>query len=158
MWITKKDKVWFIPTSPSGLAWLSSFLQSLIWTMQAELISTSLSCCFITVIKHLNRKLLGQERVCFILHFHITVHHWTKSGQELKYNPGWDLLTGLHPRACSNFFPTAPRVTCPLWGTTHGELGLLNNTSKPCPRPIWWVHFLSWSSLFPNNSNCVKLS
>lgn len=30
---------------------------------------------FIAVIKHHNPKLLGEERVFFILHFHITVSH-----------------------------------------------------------------------------------
>jgi hypothetical protein len=38
----------------------------------------------ITEMKHSDKKQVGQERVLFSLCFHITVHHWRKSGQELK--------------------------------------------------------------------------
>ena len=38
----------------------------------------------ITLVKYHGQKQVGEERVCFSLHFHIAVHHQRKSGQEPK--------------------------------------------------------------------------
>ena len=88
----------------------------------------------ITEMKHSDKKQVGQERVLFSLCFHITVHHWRKSGQELKQ--GQNLETGAGAEAtdgrccwlaCSSwlaqhiFFLIGPQ---PRDGTTHNGLGL----------------------------------
>lgn len=40
----------------------------------------------IAMVKHHGQKRLGEERVYFSFHFHITIHQWGKSGQEQGKN------------------------------------------------------------------------
>jgi hypothetical protein len=62
------------------------------------------------------KKQVGEERFfCFILHFHITVHHHKKSGQELKQ--GKNLETGADAEAMEG-------AAC--WTASPGLLSLLS--------------------------------
>ena len=51
------------------------------------------TCCLVrvssAVMKHHNQKALWEGNGLFGLHFQITVHHWRKSGQELRQGWNW---------------------------------------------------------------------
>jgi hypothetical protein len=98
----------------------------------------------------------------FALPFHITIHHRSKSRQELKlggrswcwgYEGG--LLTGLFHMVCSACFSYRTMDHQPRDATIHNGLGPPHQAlTKTIPySQILWRHFLSWVSLLLDHSS-----
>jgi hypothetical protein len=66
-------------------------------------------------MKHLDQKASWGGKGLFSLNFHIVVHHWRKSGQELKQD--WNLEAGADAE---------PMEECCPWLGPHGLLSLLS--------------------------------
>jgi hypothetical protein len=100
----------------------------------------------IAVIKHCDQKQLGEEGVCFSLHFQVTV---TERGQGRSWGRGRGevLLTGLLLMACPDCSLRAPRTATwewdgPLWdGPTH-----INHQPRKCCHRL--AHQLSGDVIF----------
>jgi hypothetical protein len=100
----------------------------------------------------------------FSLHFQIIIHHWRKSGQELKQ--GWNLEAGADTEAmgecsllacfymaCSACFliePPAQGWHHPPWAVPPPNWSLIEKM------PFSWIssrHFLNWSSFLSDDSS-----
>ena len=110
--------------------------------------------------KYYEQKTSGGGKGLFRLYFHSMVHHWRKSGQELKQGrilkPGVDtevievLLAGLHSHGFSACSLIEPRTTCSWGGPTHNSLGppsLITCWENTFLCWISWRCFLNWGSL-----------
>ena len=111
-------------------------------------------------------KVSWKGKCLFDLHFHVTVHHWRKSGQELRQDPGGRsrcrghggvLLTGLLSRACSACFLRAHRTQSPAVALTSVSQAFPHQSSLEkvhhwfSHRFIWWGHFFNWDFFFSND-------
>ena len=112
----------------------------------------------------------------FGLHFHITVHHQRKSGQELKQDRNLETgadaesvegcdLTGLLLAACSACFLVEPKTTSPRMASpTMGQAFPHPTSIKKMFYRLAFIlrHFLEWGTLlFSDSSLChiyIKLS
>jgi hypothetical protein len=115
------------------------------------------------VIKHHEQKASWGGKDVFVLYFPIVVHHWRKSGQELKQGRNLKagaaaeaigLFTGLFLLAYSAYFLIEPRITCPGMAipTMKWTLPHLSLIKKMPYRQILWRYPLNWGSLFSDNS------
>lgn len=132
---------------------------------------------FIALKNTMAKSNLGWVGVYLNLQLIYYTHHWGKPGQEHNlrragtWRQNWSrgyggvLLMGLLPKGWllmseSTCFIIDLRTSSLGGDTTHSDLGLptsvINQKKKmahrlPC-RPVWWWHFISWGSLFPNDS------
>ena len=92
---------------------------------------------------------IGEERVCFTLQFHITVHHWGKSEQELKAET-WrqELMEECCLLACSAWLlrTTPPQWAGPSLVSHQSSVKKLHH--RLAHRPMQQGHFLTWGSSF----------
>jgi hypothetical protein len=121
--------------------------------------------------KHHGQEASWGGKGLFRFHFHIAVHHWRKSGlelkqvrkQELMLRPWRDVLywiasPGLPPLACSAYSLIEPKTTSPeMISPTRGLSPWSLIEKMPCSW-ISWRHFLNWSSFLCGNSSYVKLT
>ena len=121
-------------------------------------------------MKHHSQSNLGGKGL-FCLHFHITAHQQRKSGLELKFKAGnlrqelmqkpWRndtyrfVLHGLLSLLSNRTQATTTSGLTPLtmvWALLPQSL-IKKMPYRLAYSPIWWSHFLNWSSLFPGDFN-----
>lgn len=94
----------------------------------------------------------------FVLHHHITVHHWTKSGQELSRKGAWmPELMKRHWRSSPHLLlsllsnktqDTSTGMAPPIMGWTLLHQSLINKIPcRPAYSTILWRGFPDWGSL-----------
>lgn len=118
-------------------------------------VNTSPCLAFCCSDKDHDQKQHVEERVCLILQFQATVHHWGKSGWELKQDKNLEagtktrrLRAGLIPVACS---ASSAYILIHLKTPVQGWLppprpaahqSVIKITAQDCCRPVWWRLFL----------------
>lgn len=117
------------------------------------------------VIKSHGQEQHGEERVCFNLQFPFSVHCWGRNSRQEARGRTWSrshgevLLPGLCLMAYSACFLAYSSQDHQPRLTTHGELGppkspiSQENAPQSCSQANLVGTFLSWGSLFSNDSN-----
>lgn len=145
-----------LPTHTSNLTWAKSFCLERFHDSEARrgvsLIKDYDDCLTLGFPKHHDQRKLGEERICSILLFQVTVRHWGKAGQKpgrgsWRRDHGGVLLMDFLSLVCSACFLTAPGIT--VQGSSHPQRTEHSHMGHQSNAP---QANLSWGSLFPNNS------
>lgn len=116
------------------------------------------------VIKYYDQNQHGEGRGYFSLW--LIVHHPGRPGRKSREEPGDSnscrghrgvLFTGLFLTACSACFLIQPRASSTAYSELSAPVWIMDQENVPQACPLWWGHFLSWSSLFQNDSSLCQL-
>jgi hypothetical protein len=143
----------------------NSRLETKIWKLSECGVLVRVS---IAMTKHDQKAILG-EKGLFGLHFHVAVHYWRTSGQELKQG------RSMEAEADAESTEGCCSMVCFLWlsqpaflqnwglpaqdGPSHNGLDpppLITNSENALPLDLW-RNFLNWGSFLPDYSNLCQI-